>query len=1272
MVGCRAHLPRPRARCVLLASAVAVVALLLLPSPGATALAPSIPHSRSLGAAAHHVTAASLDPRIAGPSAPAAPWTVDATLSLINGTVRSGNRAYPSWFAADAVAYDSVDEKLLVETGDRIQTIDPSTMESTGSLALPGNVTAGPLAYSPTGDTLYVVTQGAVDALSAANGTLLRQYTVSEASQTGGAVVVVPSADALVVASPYRSQAAVVNLSEGLVTATLPVGAYGISQGVDDPGAGVVFLGNATGGTVEEFAVSNWTLVRTIAAGGFLSGPNGLAVSAGGDQLYLTEGGNPSYLAEVAVGNGSTIHRRALGADAGAVQFDPVTGSLFIGDGGNGSVYAVDPARLNLTATIPVPVYVPSSGSVIPLSMVEAPALGTVFVAQSFGGNRLDALSVANKTVYRSLDLYPVPTYLADDTACGCYAVGDSYSDALYFVSRTTFRLERTVELPAEPDGLAYASGTGDLWIAVGYAPFSTEEILVAYGTNGTVRATVPDPQFPVAVAYDAGTDRVFVANNNAHSVSVFNASSRRLVVNVSVGTYPLSLVDLPSAGEVFVANQGSGNVSVINATSASVRATIAVGANPSAIAYDSVAGLVVVPHLGFRTNVTPINASSDATLPGFPAAMPTGVAADTQSGLVVVANLTGTLSVWDPSTGNLTTFPLGYETYALLALPGGGFLVGDGGDGALYLVGAPSTPPLANAQFEDRPFLVENGSTVQLYVNVSAGTGPLTFRYSGLPPGCASTNSTRVRCAPSVPGTYPAYANFSDSAGNAGVLESVLWVSGGYPAWVNETGLPAGTEWWLNVSGRSSQSTIGASIYLVEPNGTYAFLATSADPHFRAVSGSFSVLGGKATTGIAFLPAGYAVTFEEAGLPYGTEWGVGLSTGATTRSVTTTASLDLPNGTFGFVPWSLDPAWGAAAGSVQVAGGAEVVSLTFAPVDFLVTFTAHGLPTGTGWYVSIPGRSTSSSTSTVLAVNLTNASYTFSARSAATGNETVNGTFTVHGAPLDLSIPFTAAAYPVTFQEQGLIASAPWWTNVTGVANLSSTTPTIVLTLANGTYRFSVGGPTGTTPSPASGGLTVAGSAVVESVGFTYPSGTAPTLVIVGFVAAPDPVNASGDTHLTVTVSGGVTPYSFSYAGLPGGCAAANASRLDCWPNGPGAFTITVTVRDPIGQVASANASLTVLPPNSPCCPIPHATAPGAISTFWTWPIVAALAGAVALALVLAGVALWRRRGRPPAAPFNGPEAPLEEAPAAGPTDRAEAGTDGGPSDGPAAPGAQ
>ena len=84
---------------------------------------------------------------------------------------------------------------------------------------------------------------------------------------------------------------------------------------------------------------------------------------------------------------------------------------------------------------------------------------------------------------------------------------------------------------------------------------------------------------------------------------------------------------------------------------------------------------------------------------------------------------------------------------------------------------------------------------------------------------------------------------------------------------------------------------------------------------------------------------------------------------------------------------------------------------------------------------------------------------------------------------------------------------------------------------------------------------------------------------VIESFTASPDPADLGIPVNLTVHVIGGFLPYSFSYSGLPGGCASANVSALSCTPGAEGTYSISVNVTDASGNETSATTSLTVGP---------------------------------------------------------------------------------------------
>lgn len=60
-----------------------------------------------------------------------------------------------------------------------------------------------------------------------------------------------------------------------------------------------------------------------------------------------------------------------------------------------------------------------------------------------------------------------------------------------------------------------------------------------------------------------------------------------------------------------------------------------------------------------------------------------------------------------------------------------------------------------------------------------------------------------------------------------------------------------------------------------------------------------------------------------------------------------------------------------------------------------------------------------------------------------------------------------------------------------------------------------------------------------------------------------PKIIDIGQSTTLTANVSGGVQPYNYSWAGLPGNCAGGNVSTITCNPNMVGIYNVTVSVTD-------------------------------------------------------------------------------------------------------------
>jgi len=104
------------------------------------------------------------------------------------------------------------------------------------------------------------------------------------------------------------------------------------------------------------------------------------------------------------------------------------------------------------------------------------------------------------------------------------------------------------------------------------------------------------------------------------------------------------------------------------------------------------------------------------------------------------------------------------------------------------FTVGPPPAPPSV-ASFSASPNPDPLGATVTLTVRAGGGIGPLSYSYSGLPPGCESANQATVACIPTATGTYLVKVYATDAANrSSGVSSLELTVgTGGSPSadWV-------------------------------------------------------------------------------------------------------------------------------------------------------------------------------------------------------------------------------------------------------------------------------------------------------------------------------------------------------------------------------------------------------------------------------------------------------------------------------------------------------
>ncbi len=254
-----------------------------------------------------------------------------------------------------------------------------------------------------------------------------------------------------------------------------------------------------------------------------------------------------------------------------------------------------------------------------------------------------------------------------------------------------------------------------------------------------------------------------------------------------------------------------------------------------------------------------------------------------------------------------------------------------------------------------------------------------VTFAESGLPAGAAwyvnvtggpalnSTGTTMVAVLPNGSYLYVATTVASNLSAPSGSFEvegaavdvGVSFSAGAFPVTFHETGLPAGTRWYANVSGEPPLEGSGTELSTTLPNGNYTYAVASGNATYAAAGGDFSVHDAGVSESVTFAALTYAVTFRESGLAGGTDWSVTLN-GTSNHSSGSTIGFRAANGTWPFaVSTVLGYRGNVTGGEVRFDGGPAEVNVTFAPSpvsEYPVTFSERGLPAGRSWSVSLNG----------------------------------------------------------------------------------------------------------------------------------------------------------------------------------------------------------------------------------------------------------------------------------------------------------------------------
>jgi YVTN family beta-propeller protein len=542
---------------------------------------------------------------------------------------------------------------------------------------------------------------------------------------------------------------------------------------------------------------------RAIAAIPLIVYPRGIAFDpTRNDLVVVNTGGDDLYLVNASTGR---IERTvAVGFSPEEVTFDPATGDLWVVNRGSMNLTVLD-SSLHPVASVP-------TGS-SPTAIAYDAADGEIYVTDNLGGN----VSVINATTFAVVTSVLIGAF--DNLDALLY---DPHNHEVYVGdlsgSNVTI-LQGTTKVGSAHVGLlpvSLASDPRNHTVFVANSGSSNVTVLNDSTNRAVANYPIVDAGF---LAYDPSNDAVYNAGGATGLVDATNASTYVALgpaLLTGSAQHPTGIAYVSSTQEVGFSTEYAGSVSLIGAAGSSTRYSVTftesglVSGTPWSITLNGIGN----SSLSGPINFFEPNGSFPYTVGSVP-----GYTSNLTSGTVVVAGGPRTIDVGFTSTSgggklyNVTFLEMGLPQGTLWSVTLEGFAEASRASGIyfaeangshLFTVGSVSSfsatpasgavvvaggPVTQNVTFSHAPaaltaLLVASPASVpvgrlsDLTTTTSGGTPPFTYRYQGLPGGCATQNLSTLPCTPTTAGSYNVSVVVTDAAGKRATANTTLTVA--------------------------------------------------------------------------------------------------------------------------------------------------------------------------------------------------------------------------------------------------------------------------------------------------------------------------------------------------------------------------------------------------------------------------------------------------------------------------------------------------------------
>jgi YVTN family beta-propeller protein len=301
-----------------------------------------------------------------------------------------------------------------------------------------------------------------------------------------------------------------------------------------------------------------------------------------------------------------------------------------------------------------------------PVDLAVNPITSKLYVAVP-EANKVYVIDDTSKNIVSNITVGGYPNAVAINTITNTVYVASPETNHIYVIDGYTNKLEKIIDVSETVGDIAVdTSQISSIGGLVFVALTGNDTVSVIDGSDNKIIDNVKVGKSPWGIAIDSMTNRAYVTNSGADTVSVIDfvsfangTFSGKVIDNIQVELFPMGIVSDPNTGRLYVANSGSNTVSIVDGSINKQINKITVGLFPQALAINqNKTGVpkVYVGNTGSNTISVIDPKSNTVQNPISVGNVPYDVAINEQTNTVYVANYDSeAVSVVDGTTDDLT-----------------------------------------------------------------------------------------------------------------------------------------------------------------------------------------------------------------------------------------------------------------------------------------------------------------------------------------------------------------------------------------------------------------------------------------------------------------------------------------------------------------------------------------------------------------------------------------------------------------------------------------